>query len=227
LPLPSELDEWSDLALTQNVSGSYNAGTKVLTITVSPQIAGDLEIGSTYGPTAGSGRHYGTGGTLGGPFFVTMSVTGVQVQSDGTVNAGQGGSVTVTFTGGAAGSVGTDYGIANNTPLLTGTVLEVMLNPPPIGDNNLLDVLFSVTGGALQTINPQDPSVGNFAPSNLAVLRISGMTLPDNWSASFNFSGGRIDVLGTPEPSTLALVALGAICAMGRSRRWFSARSAG
>jgi hypothetical protein len=212
LPLPAEKDAWSDMAFPTGVTGNYNSGTKILTISGSP--SNDLEIGSEFGPS-NIGRHYGSGGVLGGNFSATLSVTGVVVEPDGSVS--NGGTVSIVHNGSAAGSLGTDYGIGAGAPLLTGTVLEVLLDAT--GDNTL-DVLFDITGGALQTDNP-DPDVGIYAPNNRGLLRIAGVAMPSNWSGNFSINGATIDVFGIPEPSAVTLSLLGAVvgCFAGSRRR--------
>lgn len=211
LPLGAEHDSWSDMAFPSGVSGSYNSGSKLLTITASP--SNDLEIGEEFGP-GNVGRHYGSGGTLGGAFSATLNVSGVVIETDGTVSSG--GTVTVTFNGSAPGSIGTDYGIVAGAPLLTGTVLEVLLDAT--GDNTL-DVLFDISGGALQNDNP-DPDVGVFAPNNRGLLRIAGVTMPSSFSSTFSLNGATIDVLGIPEPGAMTLVLLGMVFAcMAGSKR--------
>jgi hypothetical protein len=87
-------------------------------------------------------------------------------------------------------------------------------------------VLVNLSGGALQNDNP-DPNVGVFAPNNLAVLRIAGATLPNNWSGSFSFSGATIDFLGlVPEPGTVSLIAVaGGLGLVGAGRRRFLRRA--
>jgi hypothetical protein len=180
------------MAFPTGVSGNFNAGTKVLTVSGSP--SNDLEIGSQFGPSL-SGKHYGTGGTLGGPFSATLSVTGVVIQSSGGVT--NGGSVLITFNGGQPGSLGTDYGIVPGNALLTGTVLGVQMDATGA---DTLDVLFAITGGALQNING---SLGtNFSPSNLGLLRFkSPSALPSDFSGSFTLpTGTTIDALGAPVP---------------------------
>src|SRR5215212_11668917 len=117
-----EIDAWSDMAFP-NISGVFDAVTKTLTFSGSP--SNDLEIGSQFGPS-NPGRHYGSGGTLGGPFSATLLVSGVVIQTDGTVT--NGGAVSIIFNGGSPGSLGTDYGIVAGNPLLTGSVLEVLLD---------------------------------------------------------------------------------------------------
>ena len=129
------------MAFPTGVTGGYNAGTKILTLGGTP--SNDLEIGEEFGPS-NVGRHYGSGGTLGGLFSATLSLAGVVVEADGSVSGT--GSVTVTHDGSAAGSIGTDYGIGGlGAPLLTGSVLEVLLDAT--GDNTL-DILLDITGGA-------------------------------------------------------------------------------
>lgn len=211
LPLPVEQDNWSDMAFPSGVTGSYNSGTNILTLGGTP--SNDLEIGGEFGPS-NAGRHYGTGGTLGGPFSATLSLSGVVVQDDGSVTAG--GSVTVVLNGSAPGSIGTDYGIPVASPLLLGNVLEVLLDAT--GDNTL-DILVNITGGALQNDNP-DPNVGVFAPNGRGILRIAGVTLPSTWTGDFNLNGATIDYLGVPEPTALALGLIGfAMFGTIRSRR--------
>ncbi len=209
LPIGLEQDTWSDMAFPSGVSGSYNSGTLALTVGATP--SNDLEIGPEFGPS-NPGKHYGTGGTLGGPFSATLSVSGVVVQPDGTVTSG--GTLSVIFNGGAAGSLGTDYGIVAGAALLVGTVTEVLLDAT--GDNTL-DVLFAITGGALQNDNPVLGT--NFAQANLGVLRIAGVTLPGSFSSSFSLNGATIDVLGIPEPSSLALAAGLSLVAVLRRRK--------
>jgi hypothetical protein len=209
LPLETEQDNWSDMAFPTGVAGSYNSGTKVLSILAAP--SNDLEIGGEFGPS-NLGRHYGTGGTLGGPFAATLNVSGVVVEADGSVTSG--GTVTVTLDGSAPDSIGADYGIVAGTPLLLGSVLEVLLDAT--GDNTL-DILFEVTGGALQNDNP-DPDVGVFAPNNRGLLRIAGVTMPSDWSGTFSLDGASIDALGVPEPSALALGLLGVVAWLATAR---------
>jgi hypothetical protein len=199
LPLPTEQESWSDMAFPSGVSGSYNSGTKTLTVSGTP--SNDLEIGQQFGPS-NPGRHYGTGGTLGGPFSATLNLSGVIVQPDGSVS--NGGTVSVVYGGSAPGSIVDDYGISSGATLLQGSVLEVLLGATGA---NTLDVLFSISGGALQNDNP-DPNVGVFGPINLGVLRIAGVTMPNNWSGSFSLNGATIDALGVPEPSGFILAGL-------------------
>lgn len=201
LPLGVEQDGWSDLAFPSGVTGGYDAGTKQFTITATP--SNDLEIGPQFGPS-NPGRHYGNGGTLGDPFSATLNVTGVTIEPNGTVS--NGGTVSVVLNGSAPGSIGDDYGISNGAQLLTGSVLEVLLDAT--GDNTL-DVVFSVTGGALQNDNPA-PNVGKFAPANFGLLRIAGVTMPSAWTSSFSLNGATVDVLAVPEPAALTFGALAA-----------------
>ena len=129
----TELRQWSDLAYPNTDTGSYNAATDLLTLTTLE--FNDLELGNEYGPGGPIGRHYGTGGKLGGPFQSTLTIAGaviaptaddpmtaVDESKCGTVT--NGGTVLVTFNGGAAGSVGTDYGVVAGNTLLQGTIVE-------------------------------------------------------------------------------------------------------
>jgi hypothetical protein len=230
LPIGVEQDSWSDMAYASGVTGSFNSGTKILTLNGFP--SNDLEIGEEFGPS-NAGRHYGTGGTLGGPFSANLSLTGVVVEADGSVSAG--GTVQVTHEGSAPLSLMDDYantihagplvndtnGGGNTTSdgdvLLQGTVLEVLLDAT--GDNTL-DILVNITGGALQFDNP-DPDVGVFAANGRGILRIAGVTMPSNWSGNFSLNGATVDFLGIPEPGTLALglLAMAFACAARRPQR--------
>jgi hypothetical protein len=214
------------LAYPNTDTGSYNAGTDALTLTTLE--FNDLELGYEYGPGAPIGRHYGTGGDLGGPFQTTLTIAGAIIAptaDDGSTafdeskygTVTNGGTVTVTFNGGAAGSVGTDYGVVAGNALLTGTIVEALLDAA--GDNTL-DLLVSLSGGALQNPNP-DLGI-NFAPNNLAVLRITRSAgLPSDWTQTFSLVGATIDMLGIPEPSVVALALLAAAfgCAARRQRQ--------
>jgi hypothetical protein len=104
--------------------------------------------------------------------------------------------------------------------LLQGTVLEVLLDAN--GDNKL-EVIFDITGGALQYDNP-DPDVGVFAASNRGFLRIAGVTMPSAWTSNFSLNGSTIDVLGVPEPGAMTLGLLAAVfgCVTGLRRRSFT-----
>jgi hypothetical protein len=211
LPLPSELDAWSDMAFPSGVTGDYNSGLKTLTITGTP--SNDLEIGPEFGPS-NPGRHYGTSGTLGAAFSATLNLTSVVVESDGSVSSG--GLVNIVHNGSAPGSIGDDYGIIAGASLLSGSVVEVLLDAT--GDNTL-DVLFSINGGALQNDNP-DPNVGVFAPNGFGLLRIGGVAMPSNWSGSFSLDGATVDVLGIPEPGAMTLAVLGGLLGyIGRRTR--------
>jgi hypothetical protein len=209
LPVGVEKEYWSDMAFPGGVTGGFNSGTLQLTVAASP--SNDLEIGGELGPSH-LGRHYGAGGTLGGAFSAALSVSGVQVQPDGTVT--DGGSVTVKYNGGVSGSLGTDYGIAAGAWLLQGSVAEVLLDAT--GDNTL-DVLFSINGGALQTANP---SLGtNFSPAGWGLIRVVGVTMPSTFSETFSLSGATIDVYGIPEPASIMLGLVGVVYALVGSRK--------
>lgn len=199
-----EIDAWSDMAFP-SVTGGFSTGSQVLSLTTAA--SNDLEIGSQFGPS-NSGKHYGTGGTLGGPFSATLSVSGVVIQTDGTVT--NGGTVSVIFNGGTFGSLGTDYGIVAGNALLTGSVLEVMLDATGVGT---FDVLFKITGGALQNINP---SLGtNFASAGAGLLRFNTRT-PANgdFTTGFSLDGATLDTLGlVPEfPYTTLVFFVGMLC---------------
>lgn len=187
-----EKDSWSDMAFPTGISGGFDAGTQQMTLTASP--SNDLEIGSEFGPS-NAGRHYGFSGTLGGPFSATLSISGVVIQPGGAVT--NGGSLVITFNGSAPGSLGDDYGIVPGNALLTGSVLEVLMDATGA---DTLDVLFGISGGALQTSNG---SLGtNFSPSSLGLLRFkSQVPLPGDFSSSFTFaSTTTLDVFGTIVP---------------------------
>ena len=131
----------------------------------------------------------------------TLNVSNVAISPAGLVT--NGGSVTVTFWG---GSLGAHYGIVPGNTLLEGTVLEVLLDAA--GDNTL-DVLFEITGGALQNDNP-DPHVGVFAPANIGLVRVSRSQtyggLPSNWSSNFPLGGADVNVYGIPEAGCTTFV---------------------
>jgi hypothetical protein len=150
---------------------------------------------------------------LGGAFSATLNVTGVEIQPDGTVT--NSGSLVITFNGSAPGSLGDDYGIVAGNALLTGSILEVLLDAT--GDNTL-DVLFSISGGALQTPNPTLGVI--FAPDYFGLIRVVGVTMPSDFSSSFSLDGATINVFGLPEPSSIMLGLLGAMLIfVSRSRR--------
>jgi hypothetical protein len=187
LPLPSEQDSWSDMAFPSVATGSFIAASKALSITT--PAGSDLEIGSQFGPS-NPGRHYGTGGTLGGLFSAAFTVCGVTIEPNGSVS--NGGSVLMTFNNGSPGSIGDDYCVLAGASLLQGTVLEVLLSAT---GSNTLDILYAITGGALQLDN-QDPNVGVYAPRNVSLLRIAASAIPSNGSTNFNLSGATIDSFG-------------------------------
>ena len=217
LPVGPEQDPWSDLALPGGVTGSYDSGTLDLVVSVGPTGA-DLEIGDEFGPS-NPGTHYGPFGTLGGSFGATLTVSGAQVDSSGTVTSA--GTVTVLYNGSPVLSIGEDYGIGNGGSLLTGTVLEVLLDAT--GDNTL-DVLWQVTGGALQAGTNSEATLAGvpFAPDGLGLLRFAGggISLPSVWNTNFSLDGATLNVHGLPEPGSMALILLGAVfAATGRSKQ--------
>jgi hypothetical protein len=199
------------MAFPGAVSGSYNAATNTLTLSASP--SNDLELGAEFGPS-NIGRHYGNGGTLGSAFAATMSLTGVVIEDDGTVS--NGGTLSVVYNGPPAGggNLGEDYGIGAGATLLAGTVLEVLLDAT--GDNTM-DILFNITGGALQNVNP---ALGiNFSPSGYGLFRMSGTPMPSDFTASFSLEGSFINFHGIPEPNGMLLGLLGlGLTAVPRNR---------
>ena len=224
LPVGVEIDSWSDMVMN-GADISFDSGTGAFSVSRAAAAA-QVEIGSEFGPS-NPGVHYGTGGTLGGlgggsPFSASLDVSGVTVDSAGVVTAG--GSIVVTYEAPPAvtfpGDLASDYGIDSGDPLLEGTVLEVLLGATGSGT---LDVLFSITGGALQTGVNSEPSLAGvpFSGVGLGVLRIAAGTpsLPADWSSSFSTTGATMDVLGIPEPSTIALAAMAGIYAITRRRK--------
>jgi hypothetical protein len=220
------------MAYPNTDTGGYAAATDTLSLTTLEFNL--LELGYDFGPGRPPGTHYGTGGTLGGPFQTTLAIAGTAIAPTpddpmtavdeskcGTITAG--GTVTVTFNGGAAGSVGTDYGVVAGNTLLSGTVVEALLDA---AGGNTLDLLVALSGGALQNPNP-DLGI-NFAPHDLAVLRITRAAgLPSDWTQDFTLTGATINMLGIPEPSGVVLGLLGEVFAvMARSRRFSFERRA-
>ena len=201
-----EQDEWSDFAFPSSVVGGFDAGTLELTVSSTP--SNDLELGSEFGPS-NAGRHYGSGGTIGSAFSSTLSVSGVEILPDGTIQ--DGGTVSVVFNAGAPGSIGTDYGVGAGGSLLLGEVIGVLMDAT---GSDTLDVLYQINSGALQSPNPElgpDPVV--FSSVNLGLLRIAGggITLPADFSSSFSIDNATINNFGIPEPGTVALSLLGGV----------------
>jgi hypothetical protein len=234
LPLGVEQDAWSDMAFASVQSGSYNSTSDAFALSAAP--SNDLELGLEFGPS-NAGKHYGNGGTWGGPspgFSATLTVTGTTIAPTaddlgtplvdeskyGTIT--NGGLVRVVYNGPAANgtNMASDYGgLVNGSVLLEGTVIEALLDAT--GDNTL-DVLVHLSSGILQTpganLNHDAPV---FARNGRGILRISGVTMPSNWTSGFNLTpGGKINFLGIPEPGTMMLALLGAIfaCITGSRR---------
>lgn len=205
-----ETEWWSDMAFPTGVTGDFDSGTLDLTITASP--SNDLELGAEF---FNNGRHYGTGGTIGGPFSATLSVSGVDILPDGTVT--DGGTVSVVYNAGAPGSIGDDYGVSGGASLLEGTVIAVLMDATGA---DTLDILYEITGGALQSLtNPDLPGVP-FSPNNLGLIRIAGAgPLPADFSSNFSIDGATINNFGVPEPTAMALALLGGFAVMTRRRR--------
>jgi hypothetical protein len=207
LPLGDEQDVWSDLSFTLVSGGVYNSG--VLTIGTAA-VPADIEFGSQFGPS-NPGWHYGTTGTLGGTFSVSLLISRLQISASGAVVGGDNSIVTLSYQGGVPGSLGSDYGININRTLLQGTVQEVLLDAA--GDNTL-DILFKILGGDLQEVPNPDPSVGIFAPNKLGLFRITAPNLPSNWTSPFSFTNASIHAFGlVPEPTSAALVTIGFVAA--------------
>jgi len=223
LPVGTEIDSWSDMVLS-GAAVDYDSGTGAFSIV---RAAGgtQVEIGGEFGP-GNPGTHYGTGGTLGGlgggsPFSASLDVSGVTVGAGGVVSAG--GTITVTYEAPPealfAGDLASDYGIDAGDTLLEGTILEVLLGATGTGT---LDVLFSITGGALQTGVNSEPTLAGvpFSGVGLGVLRIAAgaPSLPGDWSSSFSVASATMDVLGIPEPTSLGLALIAGLYAISRRR---------
>src|SRR6478672_5872235 len=187
LPLGDEQDAWSDLSFPLTPGGSFDSGLLTIFTNVVPA---ELEIGSQFGPS-NPGWHYGTGGTFGGAFSVSLSISRLFINPNGTLKNGD-SIVTLSYKGGPPGSLGTDYGINTDRALLIGTVREVLLDAA--GDNTL-DILYTTTGGDLQLDHP-DRAVGVYAPNNLGLFRISADNLPSNWASNFNLSNASVHAFG-------------------------------
>ena len=223
LPIGVENRGWSDMAFPSGVSGSFTAGTMTFVTSASP--SNNLELGGEFGgpPPNPQANHYGSSGIHGLGFNATLNVTGVKIAPDGTVS--NGGSVSIVHNGSSAGSIKDDYAFTNGGValpaghvLLSGAVLEVLLDATGA---NTLDVLFSISGGALQSVNPL---VGvNFSPDNLGILRFGGsaLVLPVDFSGDFSFGGTgvTINVLGLPEPSSVGMGLMGIAMALSGARR--------
>jgi hypothetical protein len=214
LPLGDEQDAWSDLSFPLASGGSYDSG--FLTIGTAA-VPADIEFGSQFGPSH-PGWHYGTTGTLGGTFSVTLAIVRLQIAATGAVVGGNNSIVTLSYKGGAPGSLGNDYGIGIDRTLLMGRVQEVLLDA---ADDNTLDILFTILSGDLQTVPNPDPNIGIFAPNNLGLFRITAPNLPSNWTSPFSFTNASLHAFGlVPEPTSAALVMFGFVAApLPRHRR--------
>ena len=198
-----EGDAWSDMNFATGVSGSYTAGTLDLSITAAP--SNNLDIG------VGTSADYGSGGSQGGAFAATLTVSGVDIANDGSVI--DGGLVEIVFNGGAPG-VGTDYGVLPGGTLLTGVVTEVGLGATGAGT---LDIAFDITGGGLQNPGVLGPFSTAAAPQGL--MRFVGGGLPADWTADFSFNS-TLNVFGIPEPTSMVLMAtVMTLFATGRKTR--------
>jgi len=220
LPVGNEQDSWSDIVIggsTVEYDGTTFSATRGSQAT-------QIEIGGEFGP-GNPGNQYGVGGTLGGltggsPVLISFDLSGVDINSSGVVTSG--GSLTVTYTSPSAGTFpgdfADDYGIDIGATLLEGTVIEVLLDATGSGT---LDVLFDITGGALQTGTNSEPSLAGvpFATTGRGVLRFAAGDppgFPADWSSSFTVNSPTMDLLGIPEPSSMGLGMIGVILAMVR-----------
>ncbi len=198
LPSGPELDEQSDFAFP-SVTGDFTSN--VLTVN---------------GFNANTQLDIGPGTSADHSLFQsTLAVTGVGIDNAGAVTAG--GSVLVTLGGFfPGGTFDTTYGpLTAGDILLSGTVVEVLLDGGPspggVGDDNL-EVAFQVTGGLL---------AGDFGSTS--VMKINGASgggLPSNWSGDYSI-GGTLDIIGpaVPEPSSIALGLLGTLFVLTRGSR--------
>jgi hypothetical protein len=213
LPLGDEQDAWSDLSFTLVSGGVYNSGFLNIGTAAVPA---EIEFGSQFGPS-NPGWHYGTTGTLGGTFSVSLLISRLQIAASGAVVGGDNSIVTLSYQGGSPGSLGSDYGIGINRTLLSGRVQEVLLDAA--GDNTL-DILFTILGGDLQELPNPDPSIGIFAPNKLGLFRITAPNLPSNWTSPFSFTNASIHAFGlVPEPTSGVLVTVGLLAAPLRCHR--------
>jgi hypothetical protein len=203
LPLGDEQEAWSDMLLP-SANGMFETVSRTLTLgTGSTAAPTDLEFGSAFGPS-NPGWHYGTTGTLGGTFSTALGISRLHVSSAGAVTDSD-SIVHVSFQGGAAGSLGTDYGINTGRDLLRGVVTEVLLDA---AGEDTLDILFRITSGDLQDLPNKQTPLSKFAPGNLALIRIVAPNLPNDWNSNFNFAATSMHVFGlVPEPGTATLAA--------------------
>lgn len=209
LPLGDEENAWSDMPFISGVTGDFTGGT--LTLAAAEQFT-SLELGSQFGPNlpATDGRHYGTGGTIGSVFKASLSLSGVGISPSGTVSSG--GSLVITYeTGVPASLAGLEqhYGIDDDDPLLTGTVVEVLMDAT--GDDTL-DILFEINPSpALSPLQQLNPILNiPFSTNGLGLIRIGRPAgLPADFSGDFSLDGGTLNVFGIPEPSSIALGLLG------------------
>lgn len=193
LPLGDEQNFWSDMLLSSGFGGFDNG---LLTISSLPGPA-NLEIGSQFGPSD-SGWHYGPSGTRGGATSARLIISRLFLNPDGTLKNNE-SLVTLSYGGNSARALGEDYGLTSGTALLRGKVTEVLLDAA--GDDTL-DILFTITGGALQEPPNSVSSIGQFSPTNVGVFRFTAPNLPSNWSSNFEFDTTSLHVFGIPEPRT-------------------------
>lgn len=192
---------------------TYNATTDELKFTA---FASELELGDEFGPL-NPGVHYGISGTIGGSFSARLDVSGVLIDDAGNVT--NGGMFKIVLNSTTAGSVGDDYGISaglggTGDVLLEGTIGEVLITSGTGG--NVLDILFDITGGALQSLtNPDLPGVP-FAQRDFGIFHFVGSSIPADWTSNFSLAGGgaTLNSFGIPEPTTALLSFLSSALAL-------------
>ena len=207
LPIVEEPDD-ADLAVTVNVAGSYDAGTKAFEV------------------TSGIGTQLvraNSAGTL-NPFVANFSISNVTI--DGSTVTSADDSLKLVLANDPINVLAGVYGALNpGDVLLQGKLLKAIIgNPPPPGSNKI-EIAFQVTGGIL---------AGEFTDAN---SEVSGIVLnvqsggpnpnpiPDDFgSTSFTFGNGSLinikGALPVPEPGTLALAVFGAFFAGLRQRKF-------
>jgi fibronectin-binding autotransporter adhesin len=163
-------------------------------------------------------------GTLGGNGIIGGATT---IASGGTLTAGSGGVGSLGFTGSlslAAGST-TSFQIHSTSDFTSinligssvnygGTLVFNLINYTPVTGNEF--TLFNMSGGATESGNFESIEVGT-SYLNYAAGLWSGTN--DGVSYQFNDATGQLTVQAVPEPSTWALLGLGALGMMIVLRR--------
>jgi len=163
-------------------------------------------------------------GTLGGNGTIRGTTT---IASGGTLTAGSGGVGSLGFTGGlrlAAGSTTsfqihstndfTSINLIGSSVNYGGTLVFNLINYTPVTGNEF--TLFNMSGGATESGNFASIEVGT-SYLNYAAGLWSGTN--DGVSYQFNDATGQLSVQAVPEPSTWALLGLGALGMMIVLRR--------